>query len=232
MNNDKDIVQDALNYDVAIEMIAKLRSEAIRRKHAATTEEKRQMVDAEIKAYNADESVLNGYGTDEDRTAVYRKLFRANEPKQRKIIFLDFDGVMLTDRHQQPLQDEYGAVFDPACVEQLKQIINSTGADIVVTSTWKIDLGAGGIRMMWTDRHLPGKFIGVTPNINSIHRGEEIAAWLTAHGNDCRYAIIDDCPFTNFFQEEQLSHLFRVDERIGLDEDTAREVIGYLNGRA
>ena len=145
---------------------------------------------------------------------------------------MDFDGVMVTDRNQQPLQDEYGAVFDPACVEQLKQIINSTGADIVVTSTWKIDLGAGGIRMMWTDRHLPGKFIGVTPNINPIHRGEEIAVWLTAHGNDCRYAIIDDCPFSDFFREEQLSHLFRADERIGLDEDTAREVVAYLNGRA
>ena len=232
MSNDKDIVQQAIDYDVAIEMIAKLRSDAIRRKQAATTVEERQAADAEIKAYNVDESVLNGYGTDEDRTAVYRKLFRANEPKQRKIIFLDFDGVMVTDRNQQPLQDEYGAVFDPACVERLKQIINSTGADIVVTSTWKIDLGAGGIRMMWTDRHLPGKFIGVTPNINPIHRGEEISVWLTAHGNDCRYAIIDDCPFSDFFREEQLSHLFRVDERIGLDEDTAREVIGYLNGHA
>ena len=87
-------------------------------------------------------------------------------------------------------------------------------------------------RMMWTDRHLPGKFIGVTPNINPIHRGEEIAVWLTAHGNDCRYAIIDDCPFSDFFREEQLSHLFRADERIGLDEDTAREVVGYLNGHA
>ena len=78
--HDMDIVQQAINYDVAIEIIAKLRSEAIRRKHAATTEEERQKYSQEILAYNADESVLNGYGTDEDRTAVYRKLFRANEP--------------------------------------------------------------------------------------------------------------------------------------------------------
>ena len=54
MNNDKDIMQEALNYDVAIEIIARLRSEAIRRKHAATTEVERQAADAEIKAYNAD----------------------------------------------------------------------------------------------------------------------------------------------------------------------------------
>ena len=85
MNNDKDIVQDALNYDVAIEMIAKLRSEAIRRKHAATTEEKRQMVDAEIKAYNADERVLNGYGSDDARASVYDKVFRFYGPLIKSI---------------------------------------------------------------------------------------------------------------------------------------------------
>lgn len=152
-----------------------------------------------------------------------------------KVIFLDFDGVLATSKHQQqlaatnkPLQDEYGAVFDPASVDCLKRICDSTDADIVVTSTWKIDLGAGGIRMMWADRNLPGKFRGVTPNIDPIRRGEEIAAWLAAHGNDCRYVIIDDCPFTDFFQEEQLPHLFRVDERIGLDAETMEKVIDYL----
>lgn len=169
-----DIVQETINYDVAIEMVAKLRSEAIRKKHSATTEEERQKYVQEILAYNADESVLNGYGSDEERTAVYRKLFRANEPK-KKILFLDFDGVMVSSRHQEnlvtannPLRDSYGAIFDPACVEQLKQIIDNTGVDIVVTSTWKIDMGAGGIRMMWADRHLPGRFFGVTRNIDPI----------------------------------------------------------------
>ena len=52
-----DIVEEAINFDVAIEMIARLRSEAIKRKHAATSEEERQAADAEIKAYNADERV-------------------------------------------------------------------------------------------------------------------------------------------------------------------------------
>lgn len=71
-----DIVEEAINFDVAIEMIARLRSEAIKRKHAATSEEERQAADAEIKAYNADERVLNGYGSDDARTSVYDKVFR------------------------------------------------------------------------------------------------------------------------------------------------------------
>ncbi|MGM9702825.1 MAG: HAD domain-containing protein [Prevotella sp.] len=150
---------------------------------------------------------------------------------------MDFDGVLVTDRCQMQLwetngtlRDEHGALFDPECVKCLKEIIDATDADIVVTSTWKMDMGLEGILRMWNDRDLPGKIIGVTPDIDPIHRGDEIAAWLDACGEDCRYAIIDDTPFTDFFREEQLPHLFKVDERVGIDEETARRVVDYFNG--
>ena len=75
-----DIVQETLNYDLAIELIAKLRSDAIKCKHSATSDEERQKADNEIKVYNADESVLNGYGSDEARLSVYDKVFRFYAP--------------------------------------------------------------------------------------------------------------------------------------------------------
>ena len=81
-----DIVQQAINYDVAIEMIAKMRSEAIRRKQSATSEEERQKVTNEIQVYNAEESVLNGYGSEEARTSVYDKVFRFYGPMRRASI--------------------------------------------------------------------------------------------------------------------------------------------------
>ena len=149
-----------------------------------------------------------------------------------KIIFLDFDGVMVTDRYQaqltatnSPLRDDYGAKFDPVCVENLRQIIDATDAEIVVTSTWKMEMGLDGIQKMWNARNLPGKVIGVTPDIDPIHRGDEVQAWLDANPGAVRYAIIDDCPILDFFREEQLPHLFKVDERTGLDEKTAIRVI-------
>ena len=82
-----DIVQQAINYDVAIEMIAKMRSEAIRRKHSATSEEERQKAGNEIRVYNAEESILNGYGSDDTRLSVYDKIFRFYGPiiKERNL---------------------------------------------------------------------------------------------------------------------------------------------------
>ena len=153
----------------------------------------------------------------------------------KKYIFLDFDGVMVTDRYQaeltatnSPLRDEYGAKFDPICVECLEQIIDSTDAGIVVTSTWKMEKGLEGLQQMWQARHLPGKVIGVTPDIDPIHRGDEISAWLEKWGEECRYAIIDDMPILDFFKEEQLSFLLKVDERTGLNRETVRKVIEYF----
>ena len=50
----------------------------------------------------------------------------------KKIIFLDFDGVLNTEHYQGLLQyqgkswqDEYGAFFDPKSVKQLKKIIDT-----------------------------------------------------------------------------------------------------------
>ena len=76
----QDIIQQALDYDVAIELLAKMRSDAIRRKHSATSEEEKLRAGNEIQVYNAEEGILNGYGSDDARTSVYDKVFRFYGP--------------------------------------------------------------------------------------------------------------------------------------------------------
>lgn len=173
----------------------------------------------------------------EDKSGIIQSAIKVEDKIVKGVIFLDFDGVMVTDRYQaqltatnSPLRDDYGAKFDPVCVEFLRQIIGSTNADIVVTSTWKMTMGLDGIQRMWDARDLPGKVIGVTPDIDPIHRGDEIEAWLAAQTCAVRYAIIDDCPILDFFRENQQQHLFKVDERTGLDENTSKLVVDHLNG--
>ena len=89
----------------------------------------------------------------------------------RKVIFLDFDGVLNTEYYQwflhnqgKPYFDEYGSCFAPSAVNQLKRIIDETGADIVVESTWKY-LGLEAMKELWQARNLPGRIIDITPDI-------------------------------------------------------------------
>jgi hypothetical protein len=150
-----------------------------------------------------------------------------------KIIFLDFDGVMdneyydhILSKAGKPIADEYGLLFDPECVKNLKHIIDNTGADIVISSTWKDLMSYKDILDMWKYRGLPGFVTDVTPTISN-HRGNEIDAWLEECRHDCQYAIIDDLDASNF-NPHQIEHLFVVNPYCGLDEDTAKRVIEHL----
>ncbi len=150
-----------------------------------------------------------------------------------KIIFLDFDGVMdneyydhILSKAGKPIADEYGLLFDPECVKNLKHIIDNTGADIVISSTWKDLMSYKDILDMWKYRGLPGFVTDVTPTVSN-HRGNEIDAWLEECRHNCQYAIIDDLDASNF-NPHQIEHLFVVNPYCGLDEDTAQRVIEHL----
>ena len=167
-----------------------------------------------------------------------------------KIIFLDFDGVLNTQYYQEQLQshskkwqDEYGAFFDPNAVKQLKRIIDATGADIVVESSWKY-LGLDAMKELWDVRNLPGRVIDITPssvsdehliNINLDHldtstlhcKGIEIASWLAEQTEDVRYVIIDD---EYVILKSQLPHFILTNPYEGITEEQAERTISILNG--
>jgi hypothetical protein len=153
-----------------------------------------------------------------------------------KIIFLDFDGVMDTSYYDhilskegKPGNDEYGAVFDPYCIRNLKRIIEETEADIVVSSSWKYMMSYQDFLNMWTDRGLPGFITDVTPNpVDRRKRGDEIDAWIEECKTECQYVIIDDLEANNF-NEHQIPRLLIVNPFFGLDEETAERAIQILN---
>ena len=164
----------------------------------------------------------------------------------KKIIFLDIDGVLNSGRWfakigGEPDADGYGISFDPVAVDCLGRIISETGAEIVISSSWKW-LGLDTMRNMWKDRNLPGKIIGITPNsvsdellidadIDSMElfhiRGEEIKEWLKKHGKRvCNYVIIDD--MDNMLPGQQ-SHFVQTNPEMGITEDDAEKAIAILN---
>ena len=168
----------------------------------------------------------------------------------RKIIFLDFDGVLNTENYNLVLkrkgkicQDEYGALFDPNAVKQLKRIIDATNADIVVESSWKYH-GLDAMKELWEVRNLPGRVIDITPSSVSdeylsnvdldnldasmLHcKGLEISSWLSEKGqSNTRYVIIDD---EYVVLESQSSNFILTNPYEGITEEQANKIISILN---
>ena len=86
-----------------------------------------------------------------------------------KYIFLDFDGVLNTENYLariradgKPGWHDYGMLFDPASVANLKRILDAApDVRIVVGSSWKVR-GLVELRLMWAERGLPGTLYDVT----------------------------------------------------------------------
>lgn len=169
----------------------------------------------------------------------------------KKIIFLDFDGVLNTEHNQNMLlykgkawKDKYGAFFDPKAVAELNRIVEETKADIVIESSWKY-LGLEAMRQMWRDRNMPGNVIDVTPSSASNNwllnanldemdpahtqwKGVEIASWIAENLHDeDRYVIIDD---EYVILDSQLPHFIITNPYDGIIPELADRAIKLLNG--
>lgn len=145
-----------------------------------------------------------------------------------KVIFLDIDGVL--NVHYKGRQDEYGQAFHPNFVENLREVIDKTGAKIVISSTWRMS-GLQVMQEMWKHRNLPGEVIDITPLAEmqkfrrldmdldedkkkggSAPRGIEIEEWLKWNG----FQRI------NWSKEVQLEYLekAKVKNYVILDDDS------------
>ena len=155
--------------------------------------------------------------------------------KEKKVIFLDVDGVLnytlwyIDDRNPGNLNGQEGDL-DPLCIEKINKLCEETGAEIVLSSDWRIDNRAF-VRLEKAGLH---KILDKTPIsifdtrgliYNSI-RGEEIQIWLKEHPEVCNYVIIDD---RTDFTEEQLSHFVHVNSYKGLTEENCQLALNILS---
>ena len=167
-----------------------------------------------------------------------------------KYLFLDFDGVLNTAKYAKILRkegidhyDEYGAMFDPHTINNLRSIVDQTGCKIVLSSTWRNE-GLMRMQALWKDRNLPGELFSMTPILMSTtyqdsKNGEmfsiaernakalEIKAWLQKNATEASpYVILDD---ENVFFHNQQEHLVLTDEYDGLNAQKAQMAIEILS---
>lgn len=128
-----------------------------------------------------------------------------------KVIFLDVDGVLNSEKDLLEAKGKSELFDRPLAL--LKELVESTKAKIVVSSTWRIGCSKSG-RNSWygeeifktlTDRlaEYQMEVYDITPVINKpgVQRGDEIRAWLeNAKEEIDAFVILDDdadmCEFT------------------------------------
>ena len=136
-----------------------------------------------------------------------------------KVIFLDIDGVL--NCHKTPNPRKFPYVMDDGLLARFRQLIERTGASVVLSSTWRYD--PAGI---FSAKHYGVPFIDITPDMPDEPRCKEILTWIRNHPEVTRYAVIDD-------EDDELDGLpfFQPSSRTGLTEKIVAAVAEYLNGK-
>lgn len=148
-----------------------------------------------------------------------------------KIIFLDFDGVLITVTDKK---------FNMRNVDNLNELIRKTGAKIVVTSDWKRDHDFDFIKKTLTDNGVRGEIIDITPNYTiketdtiKVPRGVEIESWIsnynTFDGENLKavvnYVILDDHMDMLIYQ---LDHFIEIEQSKGFDGKALKDALDIL----
>ena len=149
-----------------------------------------------------------------------------------KLIFTDIDGV-LNHSSYNPITGGNISPVEEKCVNNLKKIVDATGASVVVVSRANAFMG----KMFEEERLNDIRKYGVNP-IDSISnrfyvdtiesKAYPIKRWLNKNGyNDVNYVVIDDCPSN--LKQEFGNKFIHIKGKAGLTSKTVESVIEILN---
>ena len=156
-----------------------------------------------------------------------------------QIIFLDIDGVMNSHQwlEQQPpfsLREHPERAIDPAAVQHLNHLTDKTGAQIVVTSTWRLKWSVHRLRKIFVNSDIRGALLDVTEVLTvaaSMHhkmhvdpRAQEIFNWLQHHPEVTQYVVLDDLLNLGELRDRHVI----VDAAIGLTHKNISEALEIL----
>lgn len=160
-----------------------------------------------------------------------------------KFIFLDIDGVLNDDETYE--KAPYGGTgIDDHHLYQLKQLVDSTGAKVVLSTDWRFNSPEFRDQYPhWKTAPLDWNYMMnklnkfEIPVVDIIHdrcltRGSEITMFLLRQTPPFSYVILDDLPITEFITH--LSHLVHTNPVIGLTWDDiwiAQDILKIIEKR-
>ncbi|MCB1088036.1 MAG: hypothetical protein KDM63_13380 [Verrucomicrobiae bacterium] len=149
-------------------------------------------------------------------------------PPEGPILFLDFDGVL---NHDQWVRVHGEFSFCPPNVAWVNVIVEQTGAQIVISSDWRLHVHWDRLCHRLMDAGLAVRPVDRTPLIPlegplepRIPRGREIEAWRQTRRYDGSFVILDD----RGDLEPHLDRLVQTDYELGLTEADAQRAIKMM----
>ncbi len=153
-----------------------------------------------------------------------------------KYLFLDIDGVLNSHKYDKERDIMNTSNIDSTRLDLVKEIVDKTGAKIVLTSTWRKHWEKSeafcdnvGKELNETFRSHGLEIYDKTPSINFLERGLEVQAYLSNHLEDLEaFCVVDDM----MYAWDNLSPFFvKTNPRIGygLEKRHVEKIIELLN---
>lgn len=151
-----------------------------------------------------------------------------------KIIFLDIDGVLNSSVYDRQRTETDGNI-DKTRLVLLKELVDKTGAKIVLSSSWRNHWEKNPDECDEIGKEIISDFASAgleiydkTPKVGYLERSEEISMWLNDNPDVEDFVIFDD----NGYGWGDLSDKFvKTDYRIGrgLEEKHVQKALDILN---
>jgi len=141
-----------------------------------------------------------------------------------RVLFLDIDGV-LNRAGVQPADDlRLHAWIEPDLARRLSEVVVATGADLVLSSDWRLDHELSWLQDELAAAGVVGTLVGTTPALNDL-RWREIHAWMTEHAIETEAAVIVD----DMRDMGPLRRRFvRTSSNAGLDDAAAKAIVNLF----
>ncbi len=149
-------------------------------------------------------------------------------------ILLDIDGVLVTTPSWQRVEilDDGFMKFNEKAAHNLQHIVTQTNADIILTSTHRVNFSIEEWKKIFTARVITAKSISKLNDRTKLadmgSRAEEIAAWVAGNGMQHNYAVIDDDTSLHSLPNEIKMRCVITKSLIGIDEQTVEAVLKIL----
>lgn len=152
----------------------------------------------------------------------------------KKIVFLDVDGVLNSDKFYNELLEEEGIdcfredILDQRAISRVARIIRDTEAHVVISSSWRWDIQSMNRLLEQLNA------FGIEPVDTTImdmrvnmSRADEIKLWLEQHPDVTNYVVLDD-DIMNI--EEVGRHHIKTNMNRGLETNHVEQAKKILNG--